>query len=450
MKAVSQNPTRTARLTKLFGTIALGGTLASQLMACSPQTIATSSFASSLELDRETHAFNRAFKPGTQAAKDESEKMAKLAEKLVRSNTMHIAHKVAFQALELHQSNTRAQFILKMTAPLMELKGIYSRVLPIVSVRPEKRREYKNYLKQIREWNAGNPDLVNFLIEGQPDLHRESQVQDVIEKYVERTDELRDWLKENRKQDFSYTYYIPGEIELPACIATEKASGVWQLDNCNRGVTAKTVKLNMADFESIRQIAAGVQVYAAMATAYSVDGIMKASAALPSTDASEQTKYESFSKIKGLGQLRNTKFFVLAPKVVSDFVIGYRVAKKLHTELCPAGGFQDNSRPGMLFHGGICTDRTENGERLIATLDLLARGKIAPVSFQVADGAKIDVAMDTKTFIRQPPKDLRDLGPAKFNKCEQVEALADGTFAGLFSKGELNDILAHESKSNCP
>lgn len=449
MKPVTQNSTLAARLTKLFGTIALGGTLASQLMACSPQTIANSSFASSLEFDRETHTFNRALKPGTQAAKDESEKMAKLAEKLVRSNTLHVAHKVAFQALELNQWNTRAQFVLKMTAPIMELKGIYTRVLPIVSVRPEKRREYKNYLKQIREWSPETPDLIGFLLDGQPDLHRESEVQDVVEKYVERTDELRDWLKENRKQDFNYTYYIPGENQVPPCTAIEVASGVWQLDNCNRDVKSKTVKLNMADFESMRQIAAGVQVYAAMATAYSVDGIMKASASLPPEDATQKAKYDSFGAIKGLGQLRNTKFFVLAPKVMSDFVIGYRVAKRLHAEICPAGEERNESRKGMMFHRGICADKLENGERLIATLDLLARGKIAPVTFEVADGEKIDVAMDTKTFIRQPPKDLRDLGPAKFNKCEQVEALADGTVAGLFSKGELNDILAHESKANC-
>lgn len=447
MKPATQ--TLGARVTKLLGTIALGGTLASQLMACSPQMIANSSFASSHELDRETHTFNRALKPGTQAAKDESEKMAKLAEKLVRANTIQVAHRVAFQALELNQWNTRAQFVLKMTAPIMELKGIYTRVLPIVSVHPKKYREYKNYLKQIREWSVETPDFVGFLMDGQPDLHRESEVQDVVENYVERTDELRDWLKENRKQDFAYTYYIPGAVQVPACTATEKATGVWQLDNCNRGVISKTVKLNMADFEAIRQIAAGIQVYAAMATAYSVDGIMKAGGGLPAEGDTQKAKYESFSAIKGLGQLRNTKFFVLAPKVMSDFVVGYRVAKKLNSELCPAGDEQSDSRKGMLFHRGVCSDKLENGDRLIATLDLLARGKIAPMTFEVANGAKTDVEMDLKTFIRQPPKDLRDLGPAKFNKCGQVEALADGTVAGLFSKGELNEILAHESQANC-
>ncbi len=147
MKQVTGKAKKT--VTKLLGTIALGGTIASQLIACSPAVMSNTSAASSLEFDQQTYTFDRSLKRGSAAAMEESEKMALLAEKLIRSNTIHIANKVASQALELNYFNTRAQFVQKMTAPVIELKGIYRRVLPIVSVRPKKYREYKN--SQIRK-----------------------------------------------------------------------------------------------------------------------------------------------------------------------------------------------------------------------------------------------------------------------------------------------------------
>lgn len=435
-------------ITKLLGTIALGGTMATQLMACSPAMLSNSSAASSLELDQQTYTFNRSLKPRSVEAKAESEKMALLAEKLIRSNTIHVANKVAFQALELNQWNTRAQFVLKMTAPIIELKGIYRRVLPIVSVRPAKYREYKNFLSQIQRENASIPDLTKFLLDGQPDLHRESEAQDVVEKYVERIDELRDWLKENRKQDFTLNYYIPQGAEVPACTAQEKASGVWEVSNCTRNVKHVVAKLNMADFEALRQAFAGIQVYSALATAYSVDGIFKAGGSIPDEGGTAKMKYESVSAIKGVGQLRNTKFYVLAPKVMGDFVIGYKVAKKLHTELCPKGTDENDSRAGMLFHRGICAEQLEDGDRVVALLDALARGKMTTTAMHITN-AKMDVTLDSKTFLRNPPKDIRDLGPVSFDSCGGVKALGDGTAAGLFAKAELNVILSHESNESC-
>lgn len=450
MKQVTGNAKKsvTKSVTKLLGTIALGGTIASQLIACSPAVMSNTSAASSLEFDQQTYTFNRSLKRGTPEAKIESEKMALLAEKLIRSNTIHIANKVAFQALELNQWNTRAQFVQKMTAPVIELKGIYRRVLPIASVRPKKYREYKNFLNQIQHENVGMPDLTKFLLDGQPDLHRESEAQDVVEKYVERIDELRDWLKENRKQDFTLNYYIPQGAEVPACTAKEKASGVWEVSNCTRNVQKVTAKLNMADFEALRQAFAGIQVYSAMATAYSVDGIFKSGGSIPDEGATAKMKYESVSAIKGVGQLRNTKFYVLAPKVMSDFVVGYKVAKKLHKELCPNGTDENESRPGMLFHRGICAEQLEDGDRVVALLDALAKGKITTTAMQITN-AKMDVTLDSKTFLRNPPKDLRDLGPVGFDSCGNVKSLGDGTAAGLFAKAELNPILAHESNEAC-
>src|SRR5690606_9953516 len=106
---------------------------------------------------------------------------------------------------------------------------------------------YKKYTKHLSDIQKANfqPDMTRFLLNGQPDLKSEREVQDVLEKVVERTDELRDWLKENRKTDFTlHTYESNGTS---TCSARELRGGVWELKGCRTGVTKRTSKLNIAD-----------------------------------------------------------------------------------------------------------------------------------------------------------------------------------------------------------
>ncbi|CAN5599124.1 hypothetical protein BH10BDE1_BH10BDE1_20360 [soil metagenome] len=428
-------------LTKLFGTIAIGGTLAANLMACSPSMLSNTSAASSSGDDVQVLNFDAA----TSDRKEKSEQMALVAESLVRNNTMQDAWKLAFRALEQDQFNVRAQFVLKATAPLMELKGILKRVQPVISVQPKEYANYQSYLKQI-ESDTYSPDTSKFLLDGKPDLHSEREVQDVIEKVVERTDELRDWLKENRKVDFTvHTYDVLSSA--PVCSAKEVSANVWELTNCSKGVIKHTGKMNIADFEAIRLAVAGVQTYLAISTAYSVDGLMKNLRTLPSEQDSAKAKYEALSKIQGFGQLRNTKFQVLLPKVMTDFAIGLKIAKKMQATLCPAGAPKDQSRKGMALHNGICVDSTDFTDKFIATVELMGQGKLTQVAM-AANSVETVVTIDSKAFFQTPPGDLRSLAPT-FDKCGGLSSLGDGRINGVFVHGELNTILQNGSNEAC-
>lgn len=430
--------------TKLLGTIALGGTVAANLMACSPSVMSNSSFASSSAgRDVQIYAFDEA----TSDRKVKAEKMALVAESLVRDNTTHQAHLLAFRALEQDQFNIRAQFVLKVTAPVMELKGIYKRILPVVSVQPKEYRNYTKFLSEIQKYSANqSADITKFLLDGKPDLHSEREVQDVLEKVVERTDELRDWLKENRKTAF--TMNIPSISDsAPMCSAREVSAGKWELVNCKTGVVTTKAKMNIADFEALRLSVAGIQTYLAILTAYSADGAMKNLRSVRGASDTAQAKFESLSKIKGLGELRNTKFQVLLPKVMTDFAVGLKIAKKMHKTLCPAGEAKDQSRKGMLFHAGLCVDTTSYTEKLISTVELMGRGQLTKVAI-IAQTKSVDATIDAKAFFQSPPKDLRDLAPT-FDRCGDLASLGDGRINGLFVNGEINTVIRNSSAESC-
>ena len=430
-------------ITKLLGTIAIGGTIAANLIACSPQGMISGSsanFASKGQKDVQVIDFDAA----TSDRKVKAEQMALVAESLVRDNTMHQAWQLAFRALEQDQSNKRAQFVLKTTAPLMELKGIYKRILPVVSVQPINYKKYTKYLAELQKANY-QPDMTRFLMNGEPDLHSERQVQDVLEKVVERTDELRDWLKENRKTDFAITTYeVTGDA---TCSAEELRANVWKLTNCRAGVVKRKAKLNIADFEAARLAVAGVQTYLAVTTAYSFDGAMKNLRLLPKEENTTQEKFENLAKIKGLGELRNTKFQVLLPKTMTDFAVGLKIAKKMHKTLCPKGENVDGSRKGMLFHAGLCVDNLGYTDKVLSTIEAMGRGQLTKVAINTLH-TSTEATIDSKGFFQNPPADIRALAP-KFDGCGELASLGDGTVNGVFVNGELNTVIRNGSRENC-
>lgn len=434
-------------VTKLLGTIAIGGTLAASLMACSPSTMSNTSSASSLEFDQVTYTFGEGLSASKEDQAKIAEEMALVAEKLIRTNTIAQANKLAFRALEHNQYNIRAQFVLKATSPMMELKGIYRRILPIVSVRPDKYREYQSFLKQIGK-DQVNPETTDFLLDGKPDLHTEGQVQDVLEKFIERTDELRDWLKENRTVAHTVNFYQEQKLVVPACTATEDSKDVWTLRNCNRDVKKVTAQMNIADFAMARQIVAGLQVYLAIGTTYSLDGVFKAGANLPEEWESVQKKHAALSQIKGVGQLRNTKLFAMLPQATVDLVTGMKYAQKMHTQLCAKGSEVAANRPGMLFDRGICVETSKRMDRMLSLLNLAARGQLINVDVYVGNGQDVRMTLDAKAFLKNPIKDLAKV-PVTFGACGLPTSIGDGSANGLFPNADLNVTLQKTSANEC-
>lgn len=439
----------TKSVAKLLGTATVGLSLAGALSACGQSGVSNTSFSSSMErpdvqvVDINTISANSASKELA------AEEIALVAESLLRANTYIQANALAREALSLNQFNIRAQFVEKLTQPQLELKGIYKRILPIVSTRPEKLKEYTAFVAAVEkavdksDRNYNDPDALKFyLADGQPQLKSESEFQDVVEKYVERVDELRAWLKTNRKQPLTVNGYTE-RAETPICRAKETSPKVWELTNCQTLVEKMTVKMNAADFEMLRQNVAGAQVYIAALTMYSVDGLYKNANKIPSGERA----LHALSGIHGFGKLRNNKFAALLPEVVQDAIVGVRLAAKHHKTLCPNGAPADGSRKGMLFHGGICVETTSSVDRVLGIAEQMIQGKVVTTMFNTSNGP-VEVTVDYQSFKQNSPQDLRDLGPAGYNACGDLEMLGNGTVGGLFPKGELNAVLREEAK-NC-
>lgn len=439
----------TKSVAKLLGTATVGLSLAGALSACGQSGVSNTSFAGSMGrpdvqvVDINTISANSASKELA------AEEIALVAESLLRANTFIQANALAREALSLNQFNIRAQFVDKITQPQLELKGIYKRVLPIVSTRPAKLKEYTAFIaaveKELKKSDRtfNDPDTLKFyLANGQPQLKSESEFQDVAEKYVERIDELRSWLKANRKQPLTVNRYME-RAEAPICRAKETSPKVWELTNCQTLVEKMTAKLNVADFEMLRQNVAGAQVYIAALTMYSVDGLYKNVGKI----SSGERALHVLSGIHGFGKLRNNKLAALLPEVAQDAIVGVRLAVKHHKTLCPNGALVDGSRKGMLFHGGICVETTSLVDRVLGVAEQMIQGKVVTTTFNIRN-EPVEVTMDFQSFKQNPPKDIRELGPAGYNACGDLEMLGNGTAGGLFPKGELNAVLREETK-NC-
>lgn len=439
----------TKSVAKLLGTATVGLSLAGALSACGQSGVSNTSFASSMERpDVQVIDINQ-ISASSASKETAAEEIALIAESLLRPNTYIQANALAREALSLNQFNIRAQFVDKITQPQLELKGLYKRILPIVSTRPEKLAEYTEFLtsteRMVRDPKLGMKDADTqtfYFADGQPQLKSESDFQDVVEKYVERVDEVRSWLKTNRKQALTVNMYKELS-DAPICRAKETSLKVWELTGCQTRVEKTSAKMNVADFEMLRQNVAGVQVYIAMLTMYSVDGLFKNADKIPGGKGAVQ----ALNGISGLGKLRNNKFAALLPEVAQDAIVGVRLAAKHHKTLCPKGSPADGSRKGMLFHSGICAQTTSAVERVMGIAEQMIQGKVVTATF-ITSNEPVEATVDYQSFKQNPPQDLRELGPVGYNGCGDLEILGNGTAGGLFPKGDLNAILREENK-NC-
>lgn len=74
-------------------------------------------------------------------------------------------------------------------------------------------------------------------------------------------------------------------------------------------------------------------------------------------------------------------------------------------------------------------------------LDALAGPVQVKVGFDVRTGETVTVAMDFSRFLHNPPRDLKDLLPTRFNRAGQAVHYPDATVGGLFPDGDIIEAL---------
>ena len=328
--------------------------------------------------------------------KEKAEQLALAGEKLLTPSGFMYADTIFKQALEIDSTNIRAQFYSKFLAGPISLKGALARVRPIAVATIEGRKKYNKTLSEIK-----NKNLKDFLLDGEPDIKTEKDLQEFGEELAEEQDTFRDFIKSNKNieltvnaNDWLVNLTSPGYAE--KCIMdqyqTDYTNTRYVLANCSD----KTVsyRLNRADMEVLEQASAGLQIASVAAMAYDATGSV---ATIKKFEKQKDTKtkqvWEELSKIPEFAKLRKDGSEL--KRIISlgvDAVAGVRWAAAIQRELCPTGDSRnENNRPGFLMHKGMCVnDPLKDGSRLqdvLKTVETALAGQI--IALKLVYGPKI-------------------------------------------------------------
>lgn len=178
---------------------------------------------------------------------EKAEMLALAGEQLVGPTGFMYADVVFDQALSLDAENKRAQFYKAFLATPLSLRGIYSRVKPLVQAAGEK--EMNEYEQTIKEFPASA--VTTFLLDGPNDLKTERDIQGFLTQVYDATDRFRTFLKNNKSLDLTLNvndYGMMPSLKKAAedCAIDQVESGVFELKECDLKDALK-IKMNRGD-----------------------------------------------------------------------------------------------------------------------------------------------------------------------------------------------------------
>lgn len=319
---------------------------------------------------------------------------------------------------------------------MMELKGVLTRIQPLVKTQPA---EYAKYVKTIRQLQQFNPESAQtkFLLAGPADIETEKDAQDLIARFTTRIDELRKVINEI-KNGAEITLYINDRSFKEAamkkagsnCQFRQTSPDVFDWENCDFS-SAYERKLNRADLEAIQQIVAGYQTYLTVLNAWDMSGIYSKTSQL---NGHPKHDLQILFSNSDFGNLRENSRLELIPDLVKDAVVGVRYALQMQESLCETGTSSGKNRPGYLFEDGICVESTDNLKRALSLVELALKGP-------VVIAGKDPVLVDALSFFQKPLQSFREIEPLEFNSCGKLVQAGNGTLGGLFPNGDFNRII---------
>lgn len=376
----------------------------------------------------------------TMAADDKAEELSLAAERLVTPASFMTAYEVAGLALKYDAQNPRARFLRAFLAPSMELRGFMARIVPLMKSHPEHIREYNRIARHIRE---GDPALVKFFFKGPQDIAWEPDVQEVIARVTLRLDDFRKVLESLKGQEFVLTADIAPFQEnglAKSCRVEQPEPGVFDLSGCN-ATKIETRKVNTADFEFMRGVISGAQVYLTVLNGYDAIGALKVAGT--HDGAKGQDIVEELSRQNGFGALRKNQGFGVLPDVARDVVIGSRYVLAKQSEYCKEGSSSEENRPGYLFDKGVCLENTDHVRSVLGLIKASAAGQAIVITkndrpFTVNPGG----------FARKPLNNLRTLLPGKWNECDRLVSLGDNSLGGLLPDSNFDQFVEGDVSCN--
>ena len=383
---------------------------------------------------------------------EKSEELAQAAERLVTPTSFMYAYAVSKSALAIDSKNVRARVWAAVLAPTMEMKGILTRIEPLVKTHPARYTEYKKFVADIKSKNP-EKSVTEFLFSGPADIKTEADAQEVIARVAARWDEMRKTFADLKNEEISIyvndEHFKKRSLEeaFKACPVIRVSETRYDLGECNVA-DAYERKLNRADFEMLQQMAAGMQVYLTVANAWDLSGLYsKSSKFSRERHRGVKATLDLLLENKQFGTLRPKHALGVIPDLAKDAVLGVRYAIEMQDSLCPTGQEVKENRPGYVFQNGLCIDDGDSVKKTLAAIELMLNGTPAVIVGE-RFGKPVATVVNGTKFFTEPVRDARQLMPMEVDACDNVTKLGDGTLGGSFPTGDFNDILKDAAREN--
>jgi hypothetical protein len=374
------------------------------------------------------------------------DELADAGEQLMVIHTVPLAEKAFKMALLKNPDNLKAQFYTEgFLKNYTVMKGILTRIKPLV----RNHGKIKNLEKIISE--LPSVPLRKFLLDGKEDIETLADVQNFLSDQQTNWNNFRKWLIKNYDKSLTlnldpFWLAINSGIEAKhSCqyIDEKEGKAICNYDN----VFQK--KLAPPDLMALRQMVAGQVLFYNIYTAYNYDGLDQLYKFDPKDSLTTEQKYKYLLKVApNIYTLRDRHLMGETLSIGADLAEAFRYAIKYKDQLCPKGDGQTRQRPGYLVVDGICVNNTDNKLDLfdqalkgVTSMKLVKNGNAKGSSSPVE---KEEVRVDVFSWFRKPVKDLKALGPARFNECGEGEGLLDKTFGGFFVDQNGEDFVSFQ------
>ncbi len=374
----------------------------------------------------------------------DAEQLAQAAEQLIGPYTFMLADKAAEMALAKDPANQRALFYRSFLKRFMSLKGILTRVKPLVRT--------QGNITEFERWTSQLPysPMRDFLFDGAEDIRDVKTAQDFLVQYRESINSFRKYLRSN--PDINITLNMNPHVWQQALSDSvtdnctikkiETPNGVRYEASCDyREIVQR--KINPADALAISQAAAGEVLYYSILTSYSYEGT-DALLKVDFTNATSSERQAAFEKIPTFGLLRADQGMSEIRNLGADFVGAVKWAISKQSQLCPTGTETKAARRGFIFSKGICVNTDSESQRTLALIETALNSAIQ-VKIKNAHDEEVTANVDYLALSRKPVVDIRTILPASFDNCGNATSLRDKTMGGTFPDGNAETFMVGKS-----
>lgn len=366
------------------------------------------------------------------------EELADSGEQLLTFYTFPLAEKAFQMALIKNPDNIKAQFYTEGFLKIYTVnKGILTRIKPFIR-KQGKLKELETFIS-----NVPNVPARKYLLDGTEDIKTVGDIQNFLFEQQSNWNNFRKWLIKNYDKtitlnlDPMWLLINAGVEGKHACEMIDEESGK---AICNYD-TVFQKKLAPADLLGLRQMVSGMVLMYTFYTSYNLEGLDKLAQIDPEGTFNAKKGYQYLIDVNpNVFTLRHRNLLKETLSIGSDFVSAVKYAKQYQQELCPKGPGSTRQRAGFLFHDGICAPVNQDTD---TGIEMFERALAGPIAADVVrrDGSVQKVKVDYLAWFRNPPSDLKKIGPASFDSCGNVNSLLDKTLGGIFVEKNAEEFV---------